>query len=526
MSSVLGVVGVFGVGASVAPTSAAARTPAGVTSAGVTSGAVKVAVAAGAPAGAPIDQALVGVDGPGPSAAAVGSATESAIDGAMGALGLGWVRTDVGFEHSYDCRTWDPTDLDARVQRIEAEGAKPLLIVDYTPSCLEPLPAVPPPGDGNYEPPDAGMHGSTSDQALWDALVEQMAVHEIARGACAFEIWNEPDGTFWYGGLVGYLHLYEDTATALEAAVSKAKAAHSDPCPSVEIGGPALLFSDSGWLEPFLSFVAARHLPLDFVSWHYYGNYPEVGPLFDAGPTVVPPEAPVAYWYNPALRAQSYALQAEQVRSELSRFPTLHPRLWIDEWNVDAGYDERMDGPYDAAFAAAVLDAVQGAGLDRMSFFDVADAARATPPQDWGMLHADGTPKPVYATFRFWHDLAHRTVPVTLWPPQEAADPIGRVGAVAARAATGRLTVLVYDFLPYDATGTDGASGRGPGGHLVVLQVGGLAGGRLHWSRALVDGAHPLGPVVAAGDLDGPRTTLTFTLAPDAVTLLTFDPAS
>lgn len=515
------VLGALGLLVVVPASVSAAATSAQATSDASTSGpgAVQVDVDASSRVGTTIDQSLLGVDGPGPSS--------PVVDAAEAALGLHWVRTDVSFESSYDCARWDPTSLDGRVQRIEDEGAKPLLIVDYTPPCLVPLPGAPPPGNDSYEPPDVGTHQGTSDQVLWDGLVEQMAVHEIARGVCAFEVWNEPDGTFWYGGLPGYLHLYQDTATALEAATRQAKQAGTDPCPSVEIGGPALVFSDAAWIEPFLAFVAAEHLPLDFLSWHYYGDYPELGPVVDAGLLgTIPPSAPVPYWYNPALRAQTYALQVQQVRAEVAAFPMLHPRLWIDEWNVDAGADARMNGPYDAAFATAVLDAVQSAGLDRMTFFEVADAPPTTPPQEWGMLTDTGAPKPVYEAFLFWHRMARDVVGVSLSPPQNAADPIGRIGAVAARGPSGRVTVLVYDFLPYDPTGTDGAAGAGPGGHRVEVRLTGLGGGRHRWVRALVDGAHPIGSVVGHGRVRGGEATVAFPLAADGVTLLTFTTSS
>jgi hypothetical protein len=203
----------------------------------------------------------------------------------------------------------------------------------------------------------------------------------------------------------------------------------------------------------------------------------------------------------------------------------LRPRLWIDEWNVDAGYDARMDGPYDSAFVAAVLDAVQGAGLDRMAFFDVADGLPAVPPQNWGLLTVTGTAKPVYEAFLFWHRMARRAVPVSLWPPQQASDPLGRIGAVAARSPSGRVTVLVYDFLPYDPTGTDGAGGHGPGGHPVVLQLGGLGPGRFRVTRALVDGAHPAGPVVESTAVRGPSAAFGFSMAADSVALVTLVPA-
>jgi hypothetical protein len=447
----------------------------------------------------------LGVDGPGPAGA----------NHAVAALGLAWVRADVGFEQSFDCATgtWDPTSLDARVSQILRQGAQPLLIVDYTPSCLAPTVGVPPPGSSAYEPPDTGTSNGVSDQSVWDSLVDHMASHEIANGVRAFEIWNEPDGTFWYGGLPGYLHLYQDTAAVLERSASAARV-------HVEVGGPALVFPDSTWIEPFLSFVSAQGLPLDFLSWHYYGNYPLIGPY---GPVPGPPSVGPPTWYNPAMRAQVYGSQVLQVRAEVAKFPSLRPALWIDEWNVDAGYDPRQDGPFGAAFAAAVLDSVQGAGVDRMAFFDVADSV-SDPRANWGMLTAALAPKPVYRAFAFWHALSGKLASVGLEPDQSAADPTGRVGTVASVSPRGSVTVLTYDFAPFDPTGGYGSALPTPFDHLVDVRIVGLRPGVYRWSRAVVDGTHA-GAVVAQGTAPGPSAELRFSLAGEGVSLVSLVPS-
>ena len=474
---------------------------------------VSVTVRSGAPiSGETVNQDLVGVDGPGPAAATV----------AMAAVGVRWVRTDVGFEGSYDCatRTWDPTALDRRVDQIHAEGAQPLLIVDYTPSCLAPFSAVPAPGSINYEPPDVGTQpGGASDQSIWQHLVTEMATHEVARGVRAFEVWNEPDGTFWYGGLPGYLHLYADTAPALEAGAVAAHCTADLHC-GIEVGGPALVFPDSSWLEPFLAYVSAQHLPLDFVSWHYYGDYPLLGPY---GPIPAPPGGGPPPWYNPALRAQTYGAQVAMVRAQVEHFPLLHPLLWLDEWNVDAGYDARQSGPYDAAFAAAVLDSVQSQALDRMAFFDVADSP-TDPEQNWGMLTGANQPKAVYWAFTFWHALAPDLLPVVLSPPGGSATAAGGIGAVGSRSPDGVVTVLLYNFVPYDPTGSNGVSPTSIYDRSIVLRVDGLGVRTYRWSRRLVDGAHN-GAIVGSGAVSGSSAQLTFPVAEDGVTLVVLTPS-
>jgi len=454
--------------------------------------------------GAPINQSLVGVNHP-----VAGAGRD------MKAIGVRWARVDTYFDGTTDgkpdsdCNSglWNPTALDERVALAHGEGASPLVIADYTPACLA---SAVPGTNPSHSAPDVGAH-----RALWDRFVYQMAYHEIsAEGVRAFEIWNEPDGTFWTGTLAEYLTLYQDTATVLEQAAS---AAHQH----VEVGGPALVFSDSSWIEPFLAFVSAEHLPLDFVSWHYYANYPGIGPI---GPIPAPPSGFPPVWYNPLLRAQTFGAEVTQVRAELAKYPSLRPALWIDEWNADAGYDARQDGPFDAALVAAVLDSVQGTGLDRMSFFLVADDA-SDPLGNWGLLHPNLSPKPVYEAFRFWHDMATRQVPVVLTPDQSASDPLGRVGAVAATSTDGTVTVLAYDFLPYDPTGAYGTTDPTPYDHAVAVALRGLQDRRYTWVRAVVDATH-LGVTADQGALLGPTAEVSFTLGGEGVTLVTLTPSA
>lgn len=453
--------------------------PATATSAG---GTATVTVNANAAMG-PINEGLLGTNQPVSGAGPV-----------IQPLGVDWERADMSLDGSYSCAdgSWDPSMLDARVQADIAMGGQPELLVDYSPPCMTTNPlheTLDPPNAGGYLP--------------WQSLVEEAAYHEITKfGVRIFEVWNEPDGTFWHGTLADYLALYKATAAAVEHAASRAGVS------GVLIGGPALLFSDSGWLEPFLAYVDANHLPLGFVSWHYYGDYPALGP-FATGAGTLPPEIPGAgdYWYNPLTSATTYGLQVNQVRSEISKYPDLHPLTVIDEWNLDAGYDPRADQPYDAAFAAAVLDAVQSAGLDRMAFFRVAEDRPGTLG-NWGMLFSDLTPKPVYWTFAFWHALAGTRLVSTVSPSD------GDVGAVASRVAGGGVNVLLYNYVPY-------GSGEA---EAVTVQLPGLGTGTWTYTLRMVDSVSSGGPV-GTGSVTGPAATVRLEMPAESVALVELQPS-
>ncbi|MCL4448653.1 MAG: hypothetical protein M1483_06770 [Actinobacteria bacterium] len=471
---------------------------------------VTVSVQADQP-GTPINKNLIGVDGPGPSGAL----------SAMNTMGLRWVRTDVSFDGSYNgqpdynCTTgvWNPASLDSRVQAIKAEGATPELIVDYTPSCLAPATT----GfvyNTSYEPPDIG-----SNKAKWDALVYQMALHEItAEGVRVFEIWNEPDGIFFQGDLAGYLQLYADTSTVLEQAANKAGV-------SIEVGGPAISWLNPTWMDAFLSYVAQNNLPLNFFSWHFYADFPLFGPF--TVPTLSAGEQP--WWYSPYLRAQVYGQQAQQVVQELANYPTLHPLLWIDEWNVDSEYDPRQSGPYGAAFAAAVLNSAQTSGIGRMCFFDVADGGGTSP--NWGLLYSNFQPKPVYFAFDYWNQMATRQVPISIYPSQAGQESYGQVGAIASAgpistgsssgSPTGKVTIYMYNFKPWSASNNYGTSDPTPYDHTINVNINNLSNSTYSWTEQIVDANNPGGGVVEQGTIQGPSTQFSFTLPGEAVALLT-----
>ncbi|MHB8329646.1 MAG: hypothetical protein ACYDD6_08495, partial [Acidimicrobiales bacterium] len=160
-----------------------------------------------------------------------------------------------------------------------------------------------------------------------------------------------------------------------------------------------------------------------------------------------------------------------------------------------------------------------------MTFFDVADSS-TDPRANWGLLDSADAPKPVYEAFAYWHALSPRQVPVRLYPPQSLADGIGRIGAVASTGGPhGAITVLVYDFVPFDPTGGYGMSPPTPYDHEVDLRLTGLTDPQYRWTRALVDGENA-GGMVGSGQGQGPVIDIRFTLAGEGVTLLTLTPSA
>ena len=449
--------------------------------------------------GSNINQGLLGVDGPGPD-----GATQP-----LASLGLKFDRTDVGFQGSYNCSngTWDSSSLDSRVAQIGRENSTPLLIVDYSPSCL--AASGPSLLSSQYAPPDQGP-----DQAIWKALVTEMAYHEItAEGVRYFEVWNEPDGLFWSGGLAGYEQLYLDTATALQSAASKAGV-------TINIGGPALAnitgSMDTLFLDPFLSYVSSHNLPMDFLSWHVYADYPLFGPI---GPIPMPPSWMPITWYNPALSSSTFTDQANSAESALAAYPDLHPILVIDEWNVDAGYDPRQANSYAAAFAVSVLEKAQDSKIANMVFFDVNDSPN-DPRANWGLLDSNLNPKPVYNAFMFWHEMATTQVASTV-----SNDSDGNVGVIASKSANGKITVLCYNFKGYDLMGNYGTSDPTPYDHQINLDISGLGSGSYSFTRVGIDASHN-GTQLGQGSMSASNNVIAFNLPGQSVDFVTLTPTS
>jgi hypothetical protein len=441
---------------------------------------------------------------------------------ALAPLGVSWSRIDVGFEGSdakgpeYNCTTgaFDPTALDQRVAAARVAGAGPLLLVDYTPACL--AGNVGAGQDPNRNPPDIG-----ANQLKWDQLVEEMALHEIdAENVTTFEVWNEPNLLFWNGTPEQYYALYVDTAMALETA---AQIAHR----TIEVGGPALATiiptPDMTWMDNFLSYVNQHQAPLDFLSWHEYFNSPDTGASasFPNGFCFAVP-LPDGQCDNPELTPADLTTQITDMWQALVSFPSLHPKLWLDEWNVNAGFDPRMSGTYGASFVAAVLSTAQADGLDRSAFYDAMDDS---PVDNFGLLTQTGAPKPDFWTFAFWHDLAGRLLPVNTTPPLHTSPARDEVGAVASLSTNGAVNVLIYNFAPTGPVGTPHQHVDTQLKRQVTVSITGLGARAYAIQVARIDTDHS-GTLESEGTISGAKAVVHLPANGQSVSLVQLTPDS
>src|SRR5262249_28525810 len=106
--------------------------------------------------------------------------------------------------------------------------------------------------------------------------VRQWVLHSIERYGKAeveswyWELWNEPDISYWKGTLEEYDKLYDVTAAAVKKAL-----------PSAKVGGPGTTGPGNpraaNYLKQFLVHSARNETPLDFITYHAKGQPRVVG---------------------------------------------------------------------------------------------------------------------------------------------------------------------------------------------------------------------------------------------------------
>lgn len=115
---------------------------------------------------------------------------------------------------------------------------------------------------------------ASSRAILWGALAQAVTAHLVQRyGRAAvqqwyFEVWNEPDISYWHGSQEDYFRLYDYAVAGVRAAL-----------PTARVGGPATTGASNahaaGFLQAFLEHVendrseaTGGRVPLDFISFH------------------------------------------------------------------------------------------------------------------------------------------------------------------------------------------------------------------------------------------------------------------
>lgn len=193
-----------------------------------------------------------------------------------GVARLKWSSTGVFSLDAAGKPVYDFRILDGIFDAYKAAGVRPMVELGFMPKDLASA-------AGPYEVPYPNtLRGSVQsppkDYAMWGELVYRVTKHLVERyGADQvrtwyFEVWNEPDISYWHGTEDQYLKLYDYSVDGVRRAL-----------PDAKVGGPAATGPGGEraihFLERFLEHCAKEKsaanggaIPLDFISFHPKGS--------------------------------------------------------------------------------------------------------------------------------------------------------------------------------------------------------------------------------------------------------------
>jgi xylan 1,4-beta-xylosidase len=292
------------------------------------------------------------------------------------------------------------------------------------------------------------------DWGKWDDLIYQFTKHladrygadEVAKWY--FEVWNEPNIDFWVGDpkQATYWELYDHTAAAVKRVDSHFR-----------VGGPAT--AQAAWADAFIQHCVEKHVPVDFVSTHVYGN--------DSAKDVFGTNEDI-----PRDRMVCRAVKKVHDQIKASALPSL-PLIW-SEFNASYKNEpEITDSIYMGPWMAATIRQCDGL-VDEMSYWTFSDVfeEQGVVKQPFyggfGLIAAGGIPKPSFAAFKLLNHLGSERLV------------LDSDSALVTRASDGSLVVAVWNLVPPDQTGAS---------RKVVLRFKNLSGIR-HASISRVDRDH------------------------------------
>lgn len=259
---------------------------------------------------------------------------------------------------------------------------------------------------GNASPPRNWQDWHEMIQAFTEHCVHRYGVQEV-RG-WKFEVWNEPNISFWAGSQEQYFELYRQAVLAMKKVDAQ-----------IQVGGPAT--AQLGWIPDMIQYCSNHGVPIDFVSTHIY------------------PADPQGYMFG---KDHLYSFEqviprgVEQVKRQIenSKMPNLP--LWITEWSSQ-----------NPAFIADTIKNCIGLA-EAMSYwtfsnvFEEEGVPHGIFNSNFGMLDQWGIARPSLHSFVFLHKLGNSLL-------QTGPGPV-----LATRRSDGSIAVLLWNLIPAEAGGT------------------------------------------------------------------------
>jgi xylan 1,4-beta-xylosidase len=302
-----------------------------------------------------------------------------------------------------------------------ANGVRPFVEVSFMPNKLAAAQAI---HSFWYKPNVA----PPKNWDRWDALVSAFAKHLIDRygidevSQWYFEVWNEPNLDFWAGQphQATYWDLYDHTAVAIKGVNSR-----------LRVGGPAT--AQAAWVDAFIQHCADKHIPVDFASTHVYAN--------DSSQDVFGTQEDIP---RDQMVWRAVAKVHQQIKN--SSMPNL-PLIW-SEFNASYKNEpEVTDSAYMGPWMANTIRQCDGL-VDLMSYWTFSDVFEEqgvvkTPFYGgYGLIAADGIPKPAFNAFQVLHKLGEERI-------QLDSD-----SALLTRKKDGTLVLAVWNYAAPDRNGS------------------------------------------------------------------------
>lgn len=193
-----------------------------------------------------------------------------------GTAKLKWSSTNVFTLDASGKPVYDFTILDQIFDEYKAAGVRPMVELGFMPKDLAS-------GTMDYEYPypntiKGSVQSPPKDFAMWGELCRRVVEHFVQRYGRAevatwyFEVWNEPDISYWQGTPEQYFKLYDYSVAGVHKAL-----------PEARVGGPGSTGPGSQraiiFLTNFLNHCASdknawtgEPIPLDFISFHPKGS--------------------------------------------------------------------------------------------------------------------------------------------------------------------------------------------------------------------------------------------------------------
>jgi xylan 1,4-beta-xylosidase len=199
-----------------------------------------------------------------------------------GEAALKWGSTNAYTEDASGNPVYDWHITDSIFDSYVSRGMKPLAEIGFMPEALsvhpEPYRHHWKPGV-KYDSIYTGWAWPPVDYNKWGRLVEEWVRHCVQRygekevSSWLWEVWNEPNISYWKGTRQEYFKLYDYAAEGVKKAL-----------PTARVGGPATTGPSwdgaAHWLETFLQHcdtgvnaaTGKKGVPLDFISYHAKGS--------------------------------------------------------------------------------------------------------------------------------------------------------------------------------------------------------------------------------------------------------------